>query len=144
MEETINDKSIVITVPKGIGYLSEWKEFKIPDFPCIVDKQITGCGFTELCLTNEDNVVLCSPRKILLKNKEVQHNYIKDKDGNLILNPNPEFPVYYAENKFEKDQRVDKNTNTKSKKPEAEEVVEIGPNDIYDFKSGIETTFTNV
>ena len=62
-----------IIVPKGIRYINEWKEFGLFDSPCIIDKQITGCGFTEFCLTNEDNVILVSPRKILLENKEEQH-----------------------------------------------------------------------
>ena len=62
-----------IIVPKGIRYINEWPNFHLPDFPSIIDKQITGCGFTEFCLTNEDNVILVSPRKILLENKEEQH-----------------------------------------------------------------------
>jgi hypothetical protein len=64
-----------IIVPKGIRYLGEWKEFRLPDEVCIIDKQITGCGFTEFCLSlsNPENVILVSPRKILLENKEEQH-----------------------------------------------------------------------
>ena len=64
-----------IIVPKGIRYLGEWKEFRLPDEVCIINKQITGCGFTEFCLSldNPDNVILVSPRKILLENKEEQH-----------------------------------------------------------------------
>jgi hypothetical protein len=62
-----------IIVPRGIRYINEWTNFHLPDFPSIIDKQITGCGFTEFCLTNEDNVILVSPRKILLENKEEQH-----------------------------------------------------------------------
>ena len=61
-----------IIVPKGIRYINEWKEFSLPNEVCIIDKQITGCGFTEYCLTNQDNVILCSPRKILLENKAEQ------------------------------------------------------------------------
>ena len=41
-----------------------------------MNKQIPGCGFTEYCidpLKNSENVVLCSPRKILLQNKHGQH-----------------------------------------------------------------------
>lgn len=63
----------VVGVPKGIRYISDWKEFSLPETPQIIDKQIPGCGFTEYCLTNSDNVILCSPRKILLENKEEQH-----------------------------------------------------------------------
>ena len=62
-----------IIVPKGIRYINEWKEFELFDRPCIIDKQITGCGFTEFCLTSPFNVILVSPRKILLENKSEQH-----------------------------------------------------------------------
>ena len=62
-----------IKVPAGIRFMSEWLDFSIPDYPCIIDKKIPGCGFTEYCLTNSENVILCSPRKLLLKNKEKQH-----------------------------------------------------------------------
>ena len=69
------DKDIFIhKVPKGIRYISDWKEFEIFNFPHVLDKQIPGCGFTEYCLTNSENVVLCSPRKILMQNKYDQHS----------------------------------------------------------------------
>ena len=79
--KTINE----IIVPKGIRYVSEWENFTIPDFPHIMDKQIPGCGFTEWCLTNNQDVVLCSPRRILLENKTEQH----------------EGEVYYFRNEYE-------------------------------------------
>ena len=66
-------KKSKVIVPAGIRYMSEWKDFTIPDYPCIMDKKIPGCGFTEYCLTNSENVILCSPRKLLLRNKEKQH-----------------------------------------------------------------------
>ena len=66
-------KQSPIVVPKGIRFISEWPNFCIPDFPCIINKTITGCGFTEYCITSNENVILCSPRKILLENKEEQH-----------------------------------------------------------------------
>ena len=61
-----------IFVPKGVRYISEWKDFKLPEQPEIIDKQIPGCGFTQWCLTNNENVILCSPRKMLLENKKKQ------------------------------------------------------------------------
>ena len=67
---------IKIDVPAGYRYISEIEGFKIYDFPHILNKQIPGCGFTEYCidpLKNSENVVLCSPRKILLQNKHSQH-----------------------------------------------------------------------
>ena len=62
-----------VVVPKGIRFISEWKDFTIPDYPCIIDKKIPGCGFTEYCITNSEDIILCSPRKILLGNKNKQH-----------------------------------------------------------------------
>ena len=63
-----------INVPKGIRYISEWKDFKLEEFQYILDKKIPGCGFTEWCLTNNQPTVLCSPRRILLQNKFDQHS----------------------------------------------------------------------
>ena len=62
-------------VPSGrnIKYISEWSEYKIPQGHCIVDKGVTGCGYTEYTLTNNLPTVLCSPRKLLLENKSEQH-----------------------------------------------------------------------
>ena len=62
-----------IIIPKGIEFISDWKEYVLPKGHCIVDKGVTGCGYTEFCLTNSDNIILCSPRKLLLENKRDQH-----------------------------------------------------------------------
>ena len=73
LSETNKIKYHKINVPPGIRYISQWSDFHIPDEPHIMDKSIPGCGFTEYCLTNNENIVLCSPRKILLQNKYDQH-----------------------------------------------------------------------
>ena len=64
-----------LTIPKGIRYISDWIGYSLNNFPFphILNKVITGCGYTEYCIRNEQNVILCSPRKMLLKNKEDQH-----------------------------------------------------------------------
>ena len=68
-----------IIVPAGVRYISDWEKldggYKLINYqyPHIINKQITGCGYTEYCLTNDLNIVLCSPRKLLLENKEDQH-----------------------------------------------------------------------
>ena len=63
-----------LEVPYGIQYISEWNDYEIPRGDhFIVDKGVTGCGYTEFCLTNKDNIILCSPRKLLLENKRDQH-----------------------------------------------------------------------
>ncbi|MBR2247553.1 MAG: hypothetical protein IJ880_11065, partial [Bacilli bacterium] len=56
----------VIIVPPMIRYIGDWEEFKLPGHPHIMDKQIPGCGFTEWCLTNKQDVILCSPRNMLI------------------------------------------------------------------------------
>ena len=89
----------IIDVPRGIRYLSEWSGFCLPDYPHILNKTLTGCGFTEWVITNSQNIILCSPRKILLENKESQH---------------PD--VLYVKNEFEKSLGVDKDLNNKRSK----------------------------
>jgi hypothetical protein len=62
-----------LEVPSGIRYMSEWEGYRIHSFPHILNKQIPGCGYTEYCIRNSDDTILCSPRKILLQNKYEQH-----------------------------------------------------------------------
>jgi hypothetical protein len=71
---------IIIEVPRGISFMSNWKNYDLPTGHCIVDKGVTGCGYTEYCLVNDHPVVLCSPRKLLLENKLDQH----EEDTNII------------------------------------------------------------
>ena len=90
----------VIDVPKGIRYISEWKGFKLEDYPYILDKKIPGCGFTEWCITNDQPLVLCSPRRILLQNKFDQHKG----------------EVYYFKNNYEKIVDVEKDLTKRDKR----------------------------
>ena len=71
-------EKINLKVPYGIQYISEWKDYDLPIGHVIVDKGVTGCGYTEYCLRNNYPVILCSPRKLLLENKYEQHQ----KEGN--------------------------------------------------------------
>ena len=71
-------EKINLKVPYGIQYISEWKNYDLPIGHVIVDKGVTGCGYTEYCLRNNHPVILCSPRKLLLENKFEQHQ----KEGN--------------------------------------------------------------
>ena len=84
-----------IIIPRGIRYISEmdslFRFYKLP-VKCIINKQLPGCGFTEYCIGGPENVILCSPRKMLLKNKKDQH----------------EFEVYLVVNELEKEIEVDK------------------------------------
>ena len=64
-----------LIVPNGIRYISDWSDYSLEhyQFPHILNKTLTGCGYTEYCIKNKMNIILCSPRRILLENKEDQH-----------------------------------------------------------------------
>ena len=94
-------EKIKITVPGGMRFLSDWEDFKLSNFPnkCIINKQIPGCGFTEYCINGPEYIILCSPRKMLLKNKFDQH--MDD--------------VYLVVNEMDKDPGVDKDIDKDTK-----------------------------
>ena len=65
-----------IQVPKEVDFISNWKNiFDQINFNghIIVNKTVTGCGFTEFFINNNVPTILCSPRKVLLENKFEQH-----------------------------------------------------------------------
>ena len=64
-----------IIVPRGIKYISDWEGYNLKDypFPHILNKVLTGCGYTEYCIKNDQPLVLISPRIFLIENKEDQH-----------------------------------------------------------------------
>ena len=97
-----------IVVPRGIRYIGEWRDFLFFKFPskCIINKQLPGCGFTEYCIRGPENIILCSPRKMLLKNKKDQH--IDD--------------VYLVVNEMEKEVEVDKDLTKEPKNVKLEDV----------------------
>ena len=83
-------EKITIKVPNtGIKYISEWIDYDLPRGHVIVDKGVTGCGYTEYTLTNNLPTVLCSPRKLLLENKSEQH--LKDQNILYLKNENKTF-----------------------------------------------------
>jgi len=127
-----SNQPIKVIIPKGIRHLKDWNDFSIPDFPCIIDKQVTGCGFTEFCLGNEENVVLCSPRKVLIENKVRQHNILKKG----ILSE-----VYYAYNKYEKPSKTDQNLKTKSKLEDVKEEEVLDEKQKEGIRQGVEKYF---
>lgn len=90
----------IIKVPKGIRYISEWENLEnlLPqDKPYIMNKTITGCGYTEYCITNDKPVILCSPRLILLANKENQHQEMEN--------------LLYLRNEFDSFEEYDRDIN---------------------------------
>ena len=107
-----------IIVPRGIRYIGEWKDFCFSNFPvkCIINKQLPGCGFTEYCLRGPENVILCSPRKMLLENKKDQH-----KDS-----------VYLVVNEMEIEAEVDKDISKPIKNPKEDEPEKKDNSEIYE------------
>ena len=109
-----------IIVPRGIRYISEWSEFNFGNFPdkCIINKQLPGCGFTEYCLRGSENVILCSPRKMLLENKKDQHGD----------------DIYLVINSMEKELDIDKDLTKEPKnvKTENENIEKKDNSEIYE------------
>ena len=64
-----------ILVPNGIRYLSEWQDFGnlLPKCHFILNKAHTGVGATQYFLTNDEKVILCSPRCSLIESKRGKH-----------------------------------------------------------------------
>ena len=122
MDEIFKLKKVV---PKGIRFLGNWDEFKFSNFApkCIIDKQSPGCGFTEYCINGPENVILCSPRKLLLKNKYDQHKddvylVVNEMEKDLevdddISKPKKERPVFIPE-KTEEEKKLEKEQEEKS------------------------------
>ena len=103
-----------IVVPACVRFISDWEKLEGGyslykyQYPHILNKQLTGCGYTEYCLRSSFNVVLCSPRKLLLENKKDQHEedvlYVNNTLGN------------FSEMDFDRDVRseVEKSSFTKT------------------------------
>ena len=85
-----------LNVPKNIKYIGNWKEIinLLPKGHYILNKIVTGCGFTEYFLNNNIPTILCSPRKALLGNKHRQHK----EEG---------IPTYLYRNKYDQEENVD-------------------------------------
>ena len=64
-----------IPVPEGIRYLSQWTDFgkELPDSHFILNKAHTDVGGTQYFLTNNEKVILCSPRCSLMESKKQKH-----------------------------------------------------------------------
>lgn len=107
IKDLINGNKEII-VPKGIRYISDWADYSLLSFSFkhILDKKIPGCGYTEYCLRCNIPIILCSPRKILLENKESQH---------------PD-SVLYFKNELDEDSGVDKDL-TKPEKAKSRVIV---------------------
>ena len=91
---------ISVNVPLEIKYISDWDNFdyRMLRGHSIINKTVTGCGFTEFCLCNSLPTILCSPRKFLLENKYGQH----------VISDGPNNHLYLVVNKGEKSLDIDK------------------------------------
>ena len=117
----MKSKNEPLKVPAGIRYISQWQGFNLPNYPHIMDKQIPGCGFTEWVLTNNENTIICSPRIILMKNKEEQHEGF----------------VYRVKGSNEQDATVDKDLNKTPKSIKLEEMVGLSGDDKKNFMNDL-------
>lgn len=95
----INYKGLIEVNDPSIDYVSNWKDnygnpiiaqYIKSGKKIIIDKQITGCGFTTYYLTNNENVILVSPRTKLINNKMSKHSglfYFNREKDNKTGNP---------------------------------------------------------
>jgi hypothetical protein len=111
-----------IPVPKGIRYISDWKEivnYLPTDEPYIMNKTITGCGFTEYWITNDQDAIICSPRKVLLENKDKQHQEMENllylKDEYATFQPYDRDLTKVDKSQIKKDERDEKEKIEKAK-----------------------------
>ena len=114
-------EKIIINVPKAVRFISDWSGFELPENPSIINKQITGCGFTEWCIRNKRFTVLCSPRKILLENKSEQH-------------PGE---VFYVKNDLDKVLNIDKDL-LQTKPDRSEKDVVLSDEELLKYKEAVE------
>lgn len=81
-------QSKIIKVNEGIEYITQWKDVRgqyvfdnyLTDGKLMVNKTVTGCGFTTYCLKNNENTILVSPRIRLIRSKCERFN----KDANKL------------------------------------------------------------
>ncbi len=125
-------QEFILQVPDYVMHISDWKELELPKGHYIMDKVVTGCGFTEYFLNNNIPTILCSPRKALLKNKHEQH-LKKSKEDPKIL------PTYHFKNEIDKDINIDFNLTEKLSE---EEKVQI-KKDIKEYILGLRRNLAN-
>jgi len=114
-----------LTVPAGVRYIGQWADFHLGNFPakCIINKVIPGCGFTRFCIeTPWENVILCSPRKMLLQNKYEQHRT----------------QAFLVVNEFEEDPGVDQNL-IRDKKSEEPKIVDSEDDPMKDHYTDVKS-----
>lgn len=75
----------LLHVDSGIKYLSQWQNgnesfinWILKQGKAVLNKVVTGCGFTSGCLANDQDIILLSPRIHLIKNKLKQFNMKSD------------------------------------------------------------------
>jgi hypothetical protein len=72
IEQTEEGFSVI--VPPKVQFIKrDWPDFDLIPGQNIMNKKLTGCGITEWALVCNRDIILCSPRIMLLKNKYDQH-----------------------------------------------------------------------
>ena len=79
------DNKGTIEVTPGVNYINDWRDGNgryvldkiISNGKVIINKVVTGCGFTTYSLSNGINTILASPRLRLIQNKVEQFNKIE-------------------------------------------------------------------
>ena len=77
----INDKGIVKVSP-DIEFINDWRDHNgqylidryVSSGKVIINKMVTGCGFTTYCLRNDYDTILIAPRLRLIQDKLEQEN----------------------------------------------------------------------
>ena len=74
-------QKVLLQVDSGIKYLSQWNngdesfiDWILKEGKVVLNKVVTGCGFTSGCLANNQDIILLSPRIHLINNKLEQFN----------------------------------------------------------------------
>ena len=102
----INDKGIVKVSP-DIEFINDWRDHNgqylidryVSSGKVIINKMVTGCGFTTYCLRNDYDTILIAPRLRLIQDKLEQEikngvnecfyfNREKDDKGNQLKSIN--------------------------------------------------------
>ena len=128
-----------IVVPKGIRYISDWDNLEggkklrdeLPgEGQYIMNKTITGCGYTEYWITNGLPAIICSPRLILLENKEDQHQ--EDKNVLYLKNEYDSFEKYDQDINRDREELKGAKEEEEERKKKAEEYTTFLKRKIHD------------
>lgn len=91
----MSSQNLIVPIDPGIRFITQWMDqngnFKISQFlppgrKIIVNKKITGCGFTSFFIFNNENTILVAPRTLLIRDKVEQANKEKGREVTYYFN----------------------------------------------------------